>query len=559
MMKKLTTTFILTLILINCSLCFAGKMETFLKVREELYHLRNNGLAAIPLLNIINQSKRAKQFKRKYKYLQKLSTSPELSSRERDRMQKLMRFDRLSDYSPKNPGHGMKGDFYTTPYGLKVSTSCFKILEKASKAKQLNFFKATPRQRVLHMFSKAIRERGLEHIDEILTNQIERAIDKVVQCGGNYPYARKFTDTWLKSLKKTRFYCDKRTSQEAGEYAHALDDHFTPLMNKTVVFTSDSFLNFILDQDYKDESHTEARNTFIHELFHLSQTDNRWVWNHNDGKSKYFSDSCDAKDRVTDRVYLLGALCSGQKINVHDSQILDPSKDYFADELVAEKVKQCGLKKGCVRHFSEGMNTKTEAARFCKNIVGMGQCRTQESSRPLSMEKSKQQILRKLVGKIKSDFSKCKDYLNQPYIQTKIASSGSFSKGMKSESFSLSSLSSKQASDPVKRPEGCPSVGSLTRPENFPLSDLYALSAVGNLQNLAYAVFGFKMMKFLKAHPRTSDMLSSAEWNTLLKYFREKSFAGRTKICKEKMEINSTVYKARKPISIKVDACTLPR
>ena len=67
------------------------------------------------------------------------------------------------------------------------------------------------------------------------------------------------------------------------------------------------------------------------------------------------------------------------------------------------------------------------------------------------------------------------------------------------------------------------------------------------------------MMKFLSAHPRTSDMLTSAEWNTLLKYFREKSFVGVTKICKEKMEINSTVYRAKKPISIEVDACTLPR
>ena len=445
-------------------------------------------------------------------------------------MLQLMRFDRVSNFSPKNPGHGIKGDFYTTPYGMKISTSCFKLLERVAKADRSTPMKNKSRQRVFEMFSQAIRDRGLEHVDEIISRQIERSIDKVIKCGGNYPYAKKFTDTWIKSLKKTELHCREEVSSEIGKYAYAIDDFITPLMNKKIVFSSDSFFNLILDQDYKDEGYTESRNTFIHEIFHLSQTDNKMVWDHN-SKAKFFSDSCGANDRVTDRVYLLGTLCSGQKYNITDSKILDPSKEYYMDELMAEKVKQCGLHKGCVKHFSDGMNTKADAVKFCKNIVDMGSCRTQESSKPISMERSKQIILSKLVLNIKNEFSKCKAYLSQGY----------------------------QSKTSVKRPTGCPSIDYLMKPANFPLSNIYSLSYSGSTMDIAYEIFNFNSIKLLRSHPKTNWMLTSTEWDTLLEYFRESSYSGRTKLCSEKIKINSTVLKMKKPISLKVEACKLPR
>ncbi len=530
MMKKIAYALILALTIFNSTPSLASKMEKFLKIREELYQLRNDGLAAVPLFNIINKSKRAKEFRRKYKYLRKMINSPDLSQRERNRMLQLMRFDRVSNFSPKNSGHGMKGDFYTTPYGIKISNSCFKLLEQVAKADRSTPMKDESRQRVFEMFSQAIRDRGLEHVDEIISRQIERSIDKVIQCGENYPYAKKFTDKWIKSLKKTEFHCEEEVSSESGKYAYAIDDFFTPLMNKKIIFSSDSFFNFILDQDYKDEGYTDSRNTFIHEVFHLSQTDNRMVWHHN-SKAKFFSDSCDVRDRVTDRVYLLGTMCSGQKYNITDSKILDPSKEYYMDELMAAKVKQCGLHKGCVRHFSDGMNSKAEAVKFCKNIADMGTCRAEESTRPISMERSKQIILSKLVLNIKNEFSKCKAYLSQGY----------------------------QSSKSVKRPSGCPSINYLMKPANFPLSGIYSLSYSGNLTDIAYEIFNFTSMKLLRNHPKTNWMLTSGEWDILLEYFRVSSYSGRTKLCSEKIKINSTVLKMKKPISLKVEACKLPR
>lgn len=510
-----------------CSLSFAGNMEDFLRVREDLYRLRNNGLATVPILNIINQNKRHKEFKRKLKYLKKLINSNDLSQRDRMRMVQLLRFDKISDFSSKNPGYGLRGDFYTTPYGIKISKSCFKLLEKVANVQGDYDSYTNSRERVFSIYSKHLLDKGLEHVDDVLIRQIELSIDQMIKCGGNYPSAQPFIQKWLKSIKNTEIICEDELSTESGHLGQASPDYINGVMTKKLYFSSDSFINFFLNQVHNDENYSESRETFIHEVFHLSLADNRAVSNHAGYTDDDLKDDCDAKDKITDRVYLLSALCSGKKTTLPESTYLNQSYAFSADELINHKINKCGLTKGCVDHFIDGMNTKEHAIKFCKNVSEMGKCRSKQIYNMDELPKVEKKIFQKMVKNLYVDFEKCKAYLR-----------------------------SKRKS--VVRPQGCPARKYLERPSNAVLKDLYFDSYNFDQTLFSDSLEKLEKIKYLKNHPRTNKVLSSLEWEKLIKVFRERSYFGISKLCSEKIKIKSTVHKMYTPLKFKVQACILP-
>lgn len=510
------------------TVCFAGKMQEFLKVREELYSLRNNGIVALPLFNIINQEKRAKEFKIKYQYLQKLMTTPNLSEREKKKMKQLLRFDKVTDFSQKNSGYGLSGDFYTTAYGIKVSTSCLKLLERVASVQGEYASYTNSRERVFSIFSKHLLEKGFEHVDEVLSRQIEMSVQKIFQCEHNYPQIKSFTQNWLKALKKTELHCEEPLSTESGYRGISMNDHYIWQSTKRMSLASDVFINFFINQDHTSESYSEPMETFIHELFHLSYSDNRAPFDHNHYSGEAFDDNCTAQDRITDRVYFLSALCTGKTYNITESSILDSDKDYYADELIVQKVKKCGMYDGCVKHFTDMNINKDKALKFCKNIVEMGKCRTSETGSRIEMPNKERGIFYKLVTSLFNEFRKCKDY----HFQIRQS---------------------------IQRPYGCSSLKYLAKPSNKILAELYEISQKSTLKDMAYSIWGLDRVKFLMAHPKTSRVLKTSEWNGLIKYIREKSYFGVAKTCKEKLEINTTVYKMEKPVLLKINECKLPK
>ena len=113
MMRRI---FLIFSILVS-SLCYAGDIDKFMSIREELYKLRNDGTNAVPILSVIGYKSRQKEFKRKLKRLRTFVKTSQTNQRDLKRMKAIFSLDLKTDFSPKNSGYGLTGNSYTTGFG----------------------------------------------------------------------------------------------------------------------------------------------------------------------------------------------------------------------------------------------------------------------------------------------------------------------------------------------------------------------------------------------------------------------------------------------------------
>lgn len=496
-------------------------MDKFLSMREDLYQLRHGGLESIPLLTIFGKDSRRKQFHRKLKQLKVFVKSSKIHPSNRKRMNQILALDVATDFSPKNSGYGMSGDFYTTGFGVKIDKSCFNVLEKTSRLTSPSGQQGSSRDRVLGLFSGELNRVGLSHVDKVLGDKVNIIINQIQQCGENYPALKGFTKEWLKTLKRTKVYCKDELSSEIQLGGYAIPDYVPPLMDKKLYLPSDSFLKFFLEPAHKSKSYTDAKNILIHEIFHLTHSDNRPVWVHNETNQPNLAFNCSDNDRLTDRIYLMSSLCTGYKVVDKNPNDSSGFRKYMFDELMTMKVKMCGMEKGCVRHFSNLMESSSKAKRFCENIVNMGKCRSNFNKANVQFSQSFKSGLRKLYQKFRAFEKKCFD----------------------------SSIS--EAHKPRKT--GCPSSRYLSMSSNLTLGNLMSLF---HYNPQPAHLINADTLKYLREHPYTSRFLSPTEWGNVIDGIEPLTDEGITKHCAERFQI----YKTIKGISIpKVEECKMNR
>ena len=146
--------------LLVSTICLGEEMDKFLSMREDLYQLRHGGLESIPLLTIFGKDSRRKQFHRKLKQLKVFVKSSKIHPSNRKRMNQILALDVATDFSPKNSGYGMSGDFYTTGFGVKIDKSCFKVLEKTSRLKSDSGKRLSSRDKILELYTEELNEVG---------------------------------------------------------------------------------------------------------------------------------------------------------------------------------------------------------------------------------------------------------------------------------------------------------------------------------------------------------------------------------------------------------------
>ena len=499
-------------------------MDKFLSLREELYQLRNDGLNAVPILSIIGHRSRQKKFKRKLKRLKTLVNSSRAHPRDIKRMRQILSLDLKTNFSPKNPGYGLKGDSYTTGFGVKFDKSCLKMLQKTSRLPRQRGANLTPNEYLLLKQSSAVNQVGIEHVDEVLSSKISRAVEQMNQCGENYPALKDHILNWLDSLKQTKVYCTDEHSNDKGRLAYTSPDYMPALMDKKLFFTFDSFIKFFLEPAYKADSYTKVRNTFVHEIFHLAHADNKTVWTHNDREQENFAVNCNDDDRLSDRVYLMSALCTSQKIYEKNPNDSSGFEMYMYDQLMAMKVQSCGMEKGCVRHFKSGMTSAKEAKRFCKNIVKMGKCRSSFDSSSVQLSPTVKRALRKLYQKFNAFAQKCYD---SSVTGTKLV-----------------------------RVEECPTQRYISMPSNKPLGYLMGRFHNSNPDEAFLELLAEDVVKYLLHHPRTSGFLTSSEWRDIISGIELKTDLGITKYCAEQQKVHETIKRMTMP---KVEECKLNR
>ena len=166
----------------------------------------------------------------------------------------------------------MNGDSYTTGFGVKFDKSCFKVLEKTSRLRAESGKLLSNRDRVLESYTEELNNVGFSHVDFVLGDKVNNIINQVQQCGENYTSLKGYTREWLETLKRTKIYCKDELSSEMHLAGYAIPDYVPPLMDKKLFLPSDSFLNFFLEPEHKSKSYTDAKNIFIHEIFHLTHS-----------------------------------------------------------------------------------------------------------------------------------------------------------------------------------------------------------------------------------------------------------------------------------------------
>ena len=179
------------------------------------------------------------------------------------------------------------------------------------------------------------------------------------------------------------------------------------------------------------------------------------------------------------------------------------------------------MEKGCVRHFSNLMESAHEAKRFCKNIVNMGKCRSSFNKASVQFSFSFKSALRKLYQKFSAFEKKCYD----------------------------SSITENQ----VPRKSGCPSPRYITMSTNLALGNLMSQFHGHSQPSQVYPhLLNIDLIRYLRDHPYISNYLTSNEWRNVINGLELLSDEGITKYCGERFQIHKTI----KGISIpKVETC----
>ena len=326
---------IIFLFFIFSTTTIASSYRDFLKLREEIYQLKYDGIASVPIFSIIGMQSRNRKIKKKLQELKHLAETGEFSDYERSLVKSIIKVDEQTNFSRKNNGMGLSEDYYVTPLGIKISTQCFDLIEQAASLKETNANTQDLRTFIYSMYSQGINHVGLENIDNKLIGQIKRSVDLVSKCSRNYPSAKIYFDQWLKSLKDTTVYCSKKLATRTLTLGYAIPDYMPAMMNKNLYLSPEVFLTMVSNSEFSYDDQNTALNTFIHEVFHLGMVDNQAFSKHNNHNGKYFNDNCDGRDLLQDRVYFLSNLCTGDKKVIDKSSFVEKGKPFAVDELIA--------------------------------------------------------------------------------------------------------------------------------------------------------------------------------------------------------------------------------
>ena len=375
----------------------------FIKAREKLYKLRNGKYKRISFNVLISESYKNTPFGKLWLKLQKMSKDTNMAPKELRKAKRIITFDYNSKFSPKNMGIGFKNDYYHTVYGMKVHMSCYEVMYNT----MVSGVDGVKRKRSLQSVYDSHRQDMFHKIDSmenILDLQLSTSIRQMNNCGTNYPSIQKYISKWIDNLKQTILFCNENAVADTSIYGSS-DDRY-----KAVMLSPDKFLALMNKQTTIDLENPDGRDTLIHEILHVSHLDNNELGVHN-GHLQTVAPHCTGSDRLRDRIYYIAHLCSGTKVNPISS-VLNPNQIKLAmDELLARRIKQCGMKDGCVDQFSlnEGSAPDVKAAqRFCSNMNEMGKCKMEvKKMLGKNMPSSVNAIHEKLVDNIISFVSKC--------------------------------------------------------------------------------------------------------------------------------------------------------
>ena len=513
-------TFILLFVLFYSFDNYASSFNDFLKLREKLYKVTHDSKYHFPLVGDLAKSSKRKRGQKIWNKLKTYRKNSSLSSKERKLVNELLDLDKSTNFSPKNPGVGLKGDYYVTPHGLRISTKCFKFLDKSREQDGITF-SGDSFKLALEIYSDSLKTMPPEFVDTIITNQITNAVEKVSTCGKNYPTVKSNTSEWLKVLKKTTIKCTKETASETGTLGYHINNSMNP--NNDVYLAPETFFKMMIEPTELKNEAAAGRDTLVHEIFHLTHHENRSSEIHNN-YSAVVSEQCNKPDQLTDRVYFLTALCSRKRSKIKNITFIPKNRSFSHDELMAQKVKKCGMKRGCVNHFTDSDTSEKEAQKFCQQVVSMGQCKLKMA--PKSFSKLSTDIktpMLNLYNKVIKLSNKCikQDYKNEK--QRVLA--------------------------------GCPSDRNLQLAQNYRLLYLMEFIQNNSQEEVLNTFLKQRNLVFLYQHPRTQAFLEEGSWKTVLEHADKYSDASVTHHCKEYLSIVDTLN----AIPMKIDRCKLKR
>tara|TARA_B100000925_G_C22010726_1_gene476279 strand:+ start:1889 stop:3412 length:1524 start_codon:yes stop_codon:yes gene_type:complete len=494
------TLFLSLSLLIVSSFSFASdNYQQFLKLRQKVYQAKQSGLSEVPILNKIDESSRLKKMKIAQNGLNKfLLNRKKFSAFENSLINSILNLDKSSNYSIQKIESGINKEFYTTPFGMKVSVNCFKQIDRSNKTDEVSVTdieKVDFVDFVYGSYSKKTKELGAINIERKLLEQIGVSIDKMSTCAKNYPSIKPFIEKWMKSLKVTTVNCHDGLAATTGILGTAIPDYIPLVMGKNLYLPPESFLTFITQDSVRNESFSESRNTFIHEVLHLAFADNKEVGEHNSPLLEEVSEDCEEKDRLSDRVYFISNLCTGKTEFVEDdTEYLKSRKVYNYDEIMASKINSCGLKSACLKHFNDPV--------FCAEVKEMGECKLS----------SKHQI--KAPKNVDENIDQVAKHFEN-YIRGCINSSR------------------------VIRKTGCPSMSYLNRPSNLILKGIFQEFVFGSAKSIRPYLNDYTLIKFLSKHPKTKGYIDQSEWSEILKFLQRNNKSGITKYCREKIDIKN--------------------
>ena len=109
--------------------------QQFLKLREKIYQHMHSGLSEVPILNKLDERSRLSEVKAAHEnLLEFVGDRSQFSEFEKSLVDSIMTLDQASNYSSKADGPKVDDEFYTTPFGLKVSTKCFEKFQRAQRS-----------------------------------------------------------------------------------------------------------------------------------------------------------------------------------------------------------------------------------------------------------------------------------------------------------------------------------------------------------------------------------------------------------------------------------------
>jgi len=469
--------------------------QTFLKLRQKVYEKKFSGFSEFPILHVLDRNKRQLEFKQAQKELKEfIKDKSKFSDFENLMIQSVMNLDIDSDYSSYSNNTGIEGDYYKTPFGIKISVGCFEQVERALRSKQLSYSEIDSHsleEFIYGMYSEKTKELGIMNVENKILEQLGTSINKMSSCSKNYPSIKPYIKKWMASLKKTTIHCRKSLAATSGILGTAIPDYIPLLMNKTLYLPPESFLSFVGQSSSSLDSFSESRNTFIHEVLHLSFADNKKANRHNNPEIDEVSLSCQSVDRLSDRVYFISNLCTGKTFNTDDeSEYLNPNINYSFDEVMANKINKCGIRSACLQHFNDPV--------FCRELKQMGDCKSKLRTN-LKIPESTQRILRNLYEKLEHYVDHC---LKE-------------NKG--------------------KRISGCPSRKYLERPSNMPIKRLFRNFSLKDTNRVKMDLLDFESITFFSNHPKMKVFLSNHEWDLLKEFLFSRSESGLTKQCREQI------------------------